>query len=122
MPKKPALDARLAFRLPDDVATDWRKRAAAAGVSVSDWVRAQVDADQVTGVAPPGRRPTRRSFVPADPELLRQVAAIGNNVNQLARRSNSMFGIDRVELLVELAGIRDELRAIRERQGGSDAH
>jgi len=123
MPKKPALDARLAFRLPDDVATDWRKRAAAAGVSVSDWVRAQVDVEQATGVAPRVRRPQRRSFVPADPELLRHLAAIGNNVNQIARRVNSLSsGVDRVELLVELAGIRDELRAIRERQGGSDAH
>jgi len=121
-PKRPSLDARLAFRLPETVANDWRKRAAAAGVSLSDWVRAQVDADQATGVAPPGRRPARSSFVPVDPDLLRHLAAIGNNVNQLARRSNSMLGIDRVELLVELAGIRDELRAIREREGGGDAH
>ena len=128
MPKKPALSARLAFRLPDDVATDWRKRAAAAGVSLSDWVRAQVDVEQATGVASPGRRPARSSFIPADPELLRHLAALGNNVNQIARKMHAATdGVDRVEWLVELAGIRDELRAIREREGereggGGDAH
>ena len=122
-PKRPSLDARLAFRLPKTVAADWRARAAVAGVSLSDWLRLKVDADQATGVAPPGRRPARRSFVPVDPELLRQLAAIGNNVNQIARRVNSLSsGVDRVELLVELAGIRDELRAIRQREGGGDAH
>ena len=121
--KKPALDARLAFRLPKTVAADWRKRAASAGVSLSDWVRAQVDADQATGVAPPRRRPARSSFIPADPELLRHLAALGNNVNQIARKMHAATdGVDRVEWLVELAGVRDELRAIREREGGGDAH
>jgi len=125
-PKRPALDARLAFRLPKDVATDWRTRAAAAGLSLSDWLRVQVDESQRTGMPTPKKRPPRSSFVPVDPDLLRHLAAIGNNVNQVARRVNvsRLDPLAQLELQVELHGIRAELRAIREREreGAGDAH
>jgi len=123
--KKPALDARLAFRLPATVADDWRTRAAAAGLSLSDWLRVQVDESQRTGMPTPRKRPPRSSFISVDPELLRHLAAIGNNLNQVARRVNTarLDPLAQLELQVELHGIRAELRAIRdrEREGSGDA-
>lgn len=104
--QKPASDARLAFRLPRAVAEDWRRRAEAAGLSLSDFVRSAVDARQTTGIAPPGKRRRRRNYTPADPELVRQVARIGNNLNQIARWVNiHKSGIEAVELLAHLSAL-----------------
>ena len=50
-----------------------------------------------------------------DPELLRQLASIGNNLNQVARRVNTAeWGpADRVAILAAMAGIERELAALR---------
>jgi hypothetical protein len=50
-----------------------------------------------------------------DPELLRQLAGIGNNLNQIARRVNTAEwgAADRVQVIAALAGIERELAALR---------
>lgn len=50
-----------------------------------------------------------------DPELLRQLASIGNNLNQIGRKVNSEeWGPgDRVAILAAMAGIERELAALR---------
>lgn len=50
-----------------------------------------------------------------DPELLRQLASIGNNLNQVARRVNTAeWGpSDRVAVIGALAGIERELAELR---------
>ncbi|MDF9071673.1 MobC family plasmid mobilization relaxosome protein [Escherichia coli] len=60
-------------------------------------------------VARPGRRPTLA------PPLLRQLAAIGNNLNQTARKVNSgqWSSGDRVQVVAALMAIGDELRRLR---------
>ena len=104
---KPANDARLAFRLPSAVADNWRKKAEAAGLSLSDFVRDAIDAKQKTGIASPKRKRQRRNFTPADPALLRQLGWIGNNINQLSRWvGGSKSGVDSVELLTQLNALR----------------
>ena len=57
----------------------------------------------------PGRRPTLA------PPLLRQLAAIGNNLNQTARKVNSgqWSSGDRVQVVAALMAIGDELRRLR---------
>jgi len=107
--KKPALTARLAFRLPGDVADDWRAKAAASGMSLSDFLRVAVDEHQTTGNPTPrkARKPSART---ADPALIAQLAKAGNNLNQLARILNTHFSsVDRVELLIALNAIRAQL-------------
>jgi hypothetical protein len=104
--QKQPMSARLAFRLPPEVAADWRCRAEREGLSLSDFVRRAVDADKVTGIASPGKR-RRRTYTPADPALIRNLAWIGNNINQIARYVNTYkSGIDSVELLVQLNALR----------------
>ncbi|PQM82139.1 plasmid mobilization relaxosome protein MobC [Shigella flexneri] len=57
----------------------------------------------------PGGRPTLA------PPLLRQLAAIGNNLNQAARKVNSgqWSSGDRVQVVAALMAIGDELRRLR---------
>ncbi len=123
MPRqKPAADARLAFRLPSSVADDWRRQADRAGVSLSDFLRSAVDQRQTTGIASPGKRPARRTWTPADPELVRQVAWIGNNINQIARWVNTnKSGIDAVELLAHLNALSRSFSSLLPRKERSDA-
>jgi hypothetical protein len=60
---------------------------------------------------------TKRKTTPppprTDPELLYQLARIGNNINQIARKVNADRSIDKVKLLVVLDEIRQELARLR---------
>jgi len=59
---------------------------------------------------------TPRGRVPdADPALLRALAGIGNNLNQIAKRVNSpaIPAADAVPVIVELQRIADALEALR---------
>ena len=50
----------------------------------------------------------------ADPETLRELARIGNNLNQIARSLNATKGkaLDKIEVLRSLAELRESLEAI----------
>jgi Bacterial mobilisation protein (MobC) len=58
----------------------------------------------------------RRPVPKADPELLRQLAAIGNNLNQLARWVNSTKPTSAVECSAALIALDREVEAIRASQ------
>lgn len=98
----------------------WQARAEAEGVTVSDLLRRGGD------MPPSGRpkpRPVIRRTVEADPALIRQLAGIGNNLNQLARAVNQ-FGLeleDASRLLAYLSAVRRELGALREQAEAADA-
>jgi len=122
--KKPNLSARLTFRLPETVAEDWRRQADRAGLSLSDFVRAAVDTHQATGIAPPGRR-RACSSTPADPALVRQIAWIGNNLNQVARWANrnsasASTAAEAVQVLVHLSAMSRSLDVLLRK--GDHAH
>ena len=115
------LDVRVTVRVPEVEAVRWREAATAAGVSVSDWLRARAAAGQDTGPVATGRpTPRKRALgrarvVWADPVVVEQLARIGNNLNQLARWANTehrpvdvaaLYGVGR-----QLAGLRDAVVA-----------
>ena len=83
----------------------WQALAESRGVSLSDLVRALLD-----GQRP--RRP-RREPPPVDPALLRELARLGNNLNQLARAANRQEPVPAAALLVRLIAIDRELAALR---------
>ncbi len=89
---------------PQDKAR-WQALAESRGVSLSDLVRALLD-----GQRP--RRP-RREAPPVDPALLRELARLGNNLNQLARAANRQEPVPAAALLVRLIAIDRELAALR---------
>lgn len=91
------------LRLAPDELAAWRAAAKAEGLSLSDWLRSRVSRRGELAAEP--RRSARR----ADAELLRQLAAIGNNLNQLARVANQGRPMDRLALLAELSAIEREL-------------
>ncbi len=63
----------------------------------------------------PGGAPGPETRHPRHPPLLRQLAAIGNNLNQTARKVNSgqWSSGDRVQVVAALMAIGDELRRLR---------
>ncbi|MDO5758270.1 MAG: MobC family plasmid mobilization relaxosome protein [Rhodobacterales bacterium] len=84
----------------------WHRVAEARGVSLSELVRRSLD-----GVRAVRRRHQPR---PVDPELLRELARIGNNLNQLARWANrEKRGADAVAVVARLIELDRELAQIR---------
>lgn len=116
LPKRPPpLTQRVTLRLPADTAADWRRHADAADITLSDWVRRRVDGGHAVLAVRP-RQQRRLRTLTADPVLLRQLAATGSNVNQIARVLNSI-GLtpgDHAQLLAELAAIQRELHRLAE--------
>lgn len=63
-------------------------------------------------------RESQGAPIKADPELVRHLAAVGNNINQIARRLNQLERASAVDLLDvrrALDGIRQSLEAYRPR-------
>ena len=112
----------ITVRLPQSLCDQLRADAVAKQVSLSDIVRTHIEANEVKplGNPRPQRRPKKLKPVSgADPELLRHLAAIGNNVNQIAvvvNRGNADF--TKAELLLVMDCIERHLAAI----GANHAH
>lgn len=109
----------LPVRLPTSLVERLRAQAEAAGVTVSDVLRSHLDIAEAKPLAKP--RPQFRSkklgeVSGADPALMRQIAGIGNNLNQLARTVNAGLlggaGVDAVEILMRMEAIERHLNAI----------
>lgn len=91
----------------------WFAKAEARGISFSDFAR-----QSMNGVVVRKRRGPR----PVDPALLRQLARLGNNLNQLTRWANrDQRYADRLAILAQLVGIERELTALRQLHEVPDA-
>lgn len=82
----------------------WQALAASRGVSLSELIRASLGGLRLR---------TRREPPPVAPELLRELARIGNNLNQLARAANRHEPVTATALLARLIEIDRELGALR---------
>lgn len=123
MPKQ-SRDVWIKIRATPAERDKWQAMARTADLPLSDLLRQRMEQPMVA--AP--RRRQRRLRTESDPVMLRQLAAIGNNLNQIARVVNStgLKPTDTALLLSYLAGMQDELRLIREPEkpepeGGDDA-
>lgn len=84
---------------------EWFAKADARGISFSQFARQSMTGAVVR---------KRRGPCPVDPALLRQLARLGNNLNQLARWANrEQRYADRLAILSELVSIERELTALR---------
>ena len=84
--------------------------ARSGGLALAEWMR-----DFCLGADIAPRQRQHRDPPPVAPELLRQLAQIGNNLNQLARRVNSgdvAIG-DRVLMLSVLNAIGEDLAELK---------
>lgn len=98
-------------KVSDDEHVQWRQLAEAHGVSVADLIRRSVGGFRLTRRMPPVRRkPPKR----VDPELIRELSRIGNNLNQVGRWANMYKGeADAEQVLAGLTIIERELAEIR---------
>ena len=94
----------IAIRLTDKEKLDWELKAHAAGVSLSKLVRESMERVRVWNVK------DRK----LEQEKIRQIARIGNNLNQLARWANTYKGsLDTIEIVTNLKAIREELKQLK---------
>ncbi len=99
------MSTRVELRASVEEKARWQEIAASRGVSLSDLVRGLLN----------GQRLRRRRSAPSvDPELLRQLARIGNNLNQIARAANRGTPVEASALLIRLIEIDRELSALRQ--------
>lgn len=93
------------LRVTEPERARWLAKAGDAGVTLSALIRQGLD-----GL--PNRRPRRRTET--DPALLRALARIGNNLNQVARWANrNKAGAEARGVLVALVEIDREIAALR---------
>ena len=88
--QKGRLDKRFTFRVSALEYDAYRATAQQSGMRLSDWARTKLAVD---GIKPTLPKPLMRPHVTADSELLRQIAALGNNTNQIARQLNTRSDI-----------------------------
>lgn len=113
----------LTVRLAEDELDSVRAAAKAAGLSMADLARQRLlDAGAEVALTAPPRKLRRRDYISADPELVRQVAWIGNNINQIARVLNSSAGgFDAIQTLAQLQAVEQALLFLLPRKEQSDA-
>ena len=105
--KKPAKDKFIKIRVTDEERASWKTKAEKQGLTLADYLRKVAD-EKLTNIQP-SPKVNRRKFTKADPELLRQIAWIGNNLNQIARAANQG---DQTDLLVKLIEIERQVRRL----------
>ena len=106
--------AKISARLPASQASSLLAEAENLNLTLSDVLRLKLsDADRSIVVTERKVQKVRREYTQADPDLLRQIAIIGNNMNQIARTLNKskMVGspIDLIANLSVLTAIEQEL-------------
>ena len=88
------------MKVSPDQLDRYRELAKAHGISLSRLIKNKLDEVEL---------PKRSTSNKADPDLIREIARIGNNLNQIARRCNSG---DRFNVLAELRIIEKQLEEI----------
>lgn len=109
---RPSRNVWVKIRASEGERTAWHGKAARAGLSLSGLVR------QAMGRV----RPWTVGQADLERERVRELARIGNNLNQLARWANTHKGKgEAVEVISQLVVVRRALEALF-REGGEDAH
>ena len=121
----------LSVRIPKSLHDVLTAKAAQAGVTLADQFRARLAFDEVKPLGVPVKRRRAVHHLDrarcADPTLLRNLAAIGINLNQVARAVNTgaIVGdlVQAIELLVVLRAIEREFAVlVASNSGSTDAH
>ena len=108
MPRKVQRTKPIAVRLTETEKLDWDLKAHAAGLSISELVRQAMNRVRISHV---GDRAVQI-------ERTRQIAKIGNNLNQIARWVNRYkTTADTVEVVTHLIAIEQALMALNSTKG-----
>jgi hypothetical protein len=102
---------RIEIRCTDAERDTWKHKAATAGISVANLIRRCLNSAEVAA-APAAKTP--RVYSKADPELIRHVSRIGNNLNQIARGINANGVENAAQLHADLIAIYRRLERVKE--------
>lgn len=110
MPRK-IREKRIEIRCTDAERAIWKQKAATAHISVANLIRRCLNSAEVES-APAAKTP--RVYSKADPELVRHVARIGNNLNQIAKGVNASGIENAAQLHTDLIAIYRRLERVKE--------
>jgi len=97
--------AKLQIRIDDGTKEKWLLKAKEQGITLTDLIVMAVN----------GTQAPRRKRINVDPALIRQLAQIGNNLNQIARWANQhKQGVDAMNVITVLIDIDREITALRQ--------
>jgi len=99
-------DRLFTMKATGDELAAWKAKAESYDVTLAQLIRGLLDGQPPN---PQHRAVKHRPPPKVDPALIRQVAAIGNNLNQIARRCNTG---ERLEVLAELRAIERRLEEL----------
>jgi hypothetical protein len=89
------------MRITQEERDTWQKMAKNEGITVTELIRRTL-----------GKKRIRRRETPeADPALVRQVAMIGNNLNQIARLANIDHALS-LRIMIQLRIISESTKAL----------
>ncbi len=112
-----SLTTSIEIRSTTEEKAAWQELAKGHGVTLSELIRSLLKEQK-----PPRRR---RTIPQIDPDLIRELARIGNNLNQIAHHANGHRPPTATALLVRLIEIDRELSALRRaasaQEGQADA-
>ena len=97
------------LRLSDEEKARWQGQAAAVGLTLADFLRKKTDGAESTNIEP---RKKRRPFkqIDADQELLRGIARLNSNLNQIAKWANTFKdAVDAASVISELIIIDENI-------------
>ena len=108
---------KISARLPAALASSLLAEAEDLNLTLSEVLRLKLsDADRSIVVTERKVQKVRREYTQADPDLLRQIAIIGNNLNQIARTLNKakLTGtpVDLIKNIAVLTAIEQELNKL----------
>ena len=98
------MSERIELRVTPEEKAHWQAIAASRGVSLSELIRVTLSGQRLRA---------RRNAPRVDPDLVRELARIGNNLNQLARAANRHEPVTATALLSRLIEIDRDLGALR---------
>ena len=106
-------EAFLSVRLTAEEQAAWKAKAQAAGRSPSELLRQAMQRTRTWTATASG----------VERERVREIARIGNNLNQIARWANThKDAAEAVEVVAHLAAIEREIGELARRREDSDAH
>ena len=99
--KKPKL---LTMKTTDEEKAKWQKLAGDRGMTLAELIRTRLD-----DLPTPRKKRQPKPIIEVDPALLFEVNAIGNNINQIARRLNQGEKFDVLPTLMAMEAHLTEL-------------
>ncbi len=116
-------DKWVTIKVSEDERLAWRELAEAEGLTLADFIRQQLGAAAMVHREPVKKRRAKR----VDPAWIRELAKIGNNLNQIARWANTYkSAAETMAVIRALVAVERQISEIpiqpRQRREESDAH